>query len=122
MNNQIKVLLTIQGIPGGIIKPIKKEKRKWVFTKGDIPNYKGKDKNAVIDKGTYIHTVYEEVPCSQSINLTYDAYNYMTSEERPEWFKGPWKQMKKEQRLNAHLHRICEDMNGTDFTYHILED
>ena len=122
MNNQIKVLLTIQGIPGGIIKPIKKEKRNWVFTKGDIPNYKGKDKNAVIDKGTYIHTVYEEVPCSQSINLTYDAYNYMTSDERPEWFKGPWKQMKKEQRLNAHLHRICEDMNGTDFTYHILED
>ena len=122
MNNQIKVLLTIQGIPGGIIKSIKKEKRKWVFTKGDIPNYKGKDKNAVIDKGTYIHTVYEEVPCSQSINLTYNAYNYMTSEERPEWFKGPWKQMKKEQRLNAHLNRICESLNGKSYSYHVLED
>ena len=122
MNSQVKVLLTIQGIPGGIIKPIKKEKRKWVFTKGDIPNYKGKDKNAVINKGTYIHTVYEEVLCSQSIKLTYDAYEYMTSGERPEWFKGPWKKMSKEQRLVAYLHRICEDMNGTDFTYHILED
>ena len=122
MNNQIKVLLTIQGIPGGIIKPIKKEKRKWVFTKGNIPNYKGKDKNAVINKGTYIHTVYEEVPCSQSINLTYDAYNYMTSEEKPEWFKGPWKQMKKEQRLNAHLNRICESLNGKSYSYHVLED
>ena len=122
MNSQVKILLTIQGIPGGIIKPIKKEKRKWVFTKGDIPSYKGKDKNAVINKGTYIHTVYEEVPCSQSIKLTYDAYEYMTSGERPEWFKGPWKKMSKEQRLVAYLHRICEDMNGTDFTYHILED
>ena len=122
MNSQVKVLLTIQGIPGGIIKPIRKEKRKWVFTKGDIPNYKGKDKNAVIDKGTYIHTVYEEVHCSQSIKLTYDAYEYMTSGERPEWFKGPWKKMSKEQRLVAYLHRICEDMNGTGFTYHILED
>ena len=122
MNNQIKVLLTIQGIPGGIIKPIKRERRKWYFKKGDIPNYKGKDKNAIINSGTYIHTIYEEVPCSQSINLTYDAYNYMTSEERPEWFKGPWKKMSKEQRLVAYLHRICEDMNGTGFTYHILED
>ena len=72
--------------------------------------------------GNYTAITYEVVPCSQSIKLTYDAYEYMTSGERPEWFKGPWKKMSKEQRLVAHLHRICEDMNGTGFTYHILED
>ena len=123
MNSQVKVLLTIQGIPGGIIKPVKREVKRWTLTKAECSSYyNGKDKNRVIKAGKYTAITYEVIPCSQSIKLTYDAYEYMTSGERPEWFKGPWKKMSKEQRLVAYLHRICEDMNGTDFTYHILED
>ena len=123
MNSQVKVLLTIQGIPGGIIKPVKREVKRWTLTKAECSSYyNGKDKNKVIKAGKYTAITYEVIPCSQSIKLTYDAYEYMTSRERPEWFKGPWKKMGKEQRLVAYLHRICEDMNGTGFTYHILED
>lgn len=123
MNSQVKVLLTIQGIPGGIIKPVKREVKRWTLTKAEYSSYyNGKDKNKVIKAGKYTAITYEVIPCSQSIKLTYDAYEYMTSGERPEWFKGPWKKMSKEQRLVAYLHRICEDMNGTGFTYHILED
>ena len=123
MNSQVKVLLTIQGITGGIIKPVKREVKRWTLTKAECSSYyNGKDKNKVIKAGKYTAITYEVIPCSQSIKLTYDAYEYMTSGEKPEWFKGPWKKMSKEQRLVAYLHRICEDMNGTGFTYHILED
>ena len=105
MNSQVKVLLTIQGIPGGIIKPVKREVKRWTLTKAECSSYyNGKDKNKVIKAGKYTAITYEVIPCSQSIKLTYDAYEYMTSGERPEWFKGPWKKMSKEQRLVAYLH------------------
>lgn len=123
MNNQIKILLNIQGIEGRTLRPLGKKKVKWSITKKDLdPKYKGKDAFKPIRKGSYASEEVEQVACQQTIKLTQDAYDYMTSSEQPYWFKGPWKIMSKKQRLEAHLQRACEDRRGTSYTYSVLED
>lgn len=123
MNNQSKILLTVQGIEGGTLRPIGKKRVKWSITKRDLDSkYHGKDAFKPIRKGHIDIPEFEEVSCQQTIKLTQDAYNYMTSSEQPYWFKGSWKLMTKKQRLEAHLQRICDDRRGTSYTYSILED
>ncbi len=123
MNNQPKILLSVQGIEGGTLRPIRKKRVKWSITKKDLDSkYHGKDAFKPIRKGHVDIPEFEEVSCQQTIKLTQDAYDYMTSPEQPYWFKGPWKLMTKKQRLEAHLQRICDDRGGTSFIYSILED
>mgnify|MGYP004465798351 FL=1 len=123
MNNQSKILLSIQGIEGGTLRLIGKKRVKWSITKKDLDSkYHGKDAFKPIRKGHVDIPEFEEVSCQQTIKLTQDAYDYMTSPEQPYWFKGPWKLMTKKQRLEAHLQRICDDRGGTSFIYSILED
>lgn len=63
------------------------------------------------------------VPASQSINISRDAYNYMTSSECPYWSKrGEWDSKSIEGRLQAHLHRIAEQVGGYKSTYQVFED
>ena len=55
--------------------------------------------------------------------LGVDAYNYMISSECPHWQKSKvWNKMSLEERLKAHLQRICEHHKGKSFTYIVLED
>ena len=123
MNNQSKILLTVQGIEGGTLRPIGKKRVKWSITKRDLDSkYHGKDAFKPVRKGHIDISDFEEVSCQQTIKLTQDAYDYMTSPEQPYWFKGPWKLMTKKQRLEAHLQRICDDREGTSCTYSILEN
>ena len=123
MNNQVKILLNIQGIEGGTLRLIGKKEVKWSITKKDIDQkYHGKDALKPIKKGKRVISEIEQVPCQQNIKLTQDAYDYMTSPEKPYWFKGPWVLMSKKQRLETHLQRICEDKKGTGYTYSVLED
>ena len=123
MNNQIKILLNIQGMRGGTLRPLGKKKVSWSICKKDLDkNYKGKDALKPISRGTTSINDFEEIPCQHNLKLTQDAYEYMTSVEQPYWFKGPWKLMSKKQRLETHLQRICEDKGGTAYTYVILED
>lgn len=123
MNNQIKILLSIQGIAGRTLRPLGKKKVKWTITKKDVdPKYTGKDAMKPLRKGHFYMSEFEEVPVQQSIKMSYDAYDYFTKGECPEWFRGPWGTMTKKQRLEVHLKRICEDRGGTSFTYSILED
>lgn len=123
MNNQIKILLNIQGMRGGTLRPLGKKKVNWSICKKDLDkNYKGKDALKPISRGTTSINDFEEIPCQHNLKLTQDAYEYMTSAEQPYWFKGPWKLMSKKQRLKTHLQRICKDKGGTAYTYAILED
>lgn len=123
MDNQIKILLSVQGIEGGTLRSLGKKRVKWNITKKDInPSYKGRDASKVVEKGSYMKEDFEVLPAYKSLKLTKEAYNYMTSTEMPWWFKGPWKLMTRKQRLEAHLHRIMEDNRGTSYTYSILED
>lgn len=123
MNNQSKILLSVQGIEGGTLRHIGKKRVKWSITKRDLDSkYHGKDAFKPIRKGHTNISDFEEVSCQQTIKLTQDAYDYMISPEQPYWFKGPWKLMTKKQRLEVHLQRICDDRKGTSYTYSILED
>lgn len=126
MNNQIKILFTVQGIAGGTLRPVGKQVFKYVLAKKDINlKYKGKDKNQVVKKGLIERINYETVPCSRTIKMTQDAYDWFTSEEskpRTEKLEKSWKKMSKKARLEVHLQKICTDYGGTSFVYSILED
>lgn len=62
-------------------------------------------------------------PAMQSINLSKDSYNYMTSSECPSWSKPKvWNTMNKKERLESHLQRIVESLDGVSYTYQIFED
>ena len=82
MNNQPKILLTIQGIPGGKVRCIGTRTIECKLTKRDLyPSYNNSDKNKVIRKNKVIIKTLETVPCSKTIKMTQDAYSWMTSEE-----------------------------------------
>lgn len=125
MNNQLKVLLTISGIEGATLHSKGKSKIPFVIRKKDLyaKEYTGKDADKIIRRGVRRVINLEAVPVSKSIKLTADAYNYMISAERPEWyFKKDWGLLSPTQRLELHLQRTCEHERGKSFTYNILED
>lgn len=125
MNNQVKVLLTINYIEGATLHSKGKSKIPFVIRKKDLyaKEYTGKDADKIIRRGVRRVNNLEAVPVSKRINLTVDAYNYMTSAERPEWyFKKDWVLLSPIQRLELHLQRTCEHNGGKSFTYSVLED
>lgn len=129
MNNQIKILVTISGITGATLHTENTIKIPFVITKGDLhwqkhhKPYKGADKDKIVRKGIRKIKNIVSVPCSKGIKMSYDAYNYMTSKDSPEWyFKKDWGRLTPIQRLELHLQRTCMHEGGTSFTYSILED
>ena len=125
MNNQVKVLLTINEIEGATLHSNGKSKIPFVVRKKDLyaKEYKGKDANKIIRKGFRRVNNVEALPASKSIKITVDAYNYMTSRESPEFYKKKnWNLLSEKQRLEIHLERLCEHNGGKSFTYSILED
>ena len=124
MNNQIKVLLTINGIEGATLRSRGKAKIPFVIRRKDLyAKYKGKNGDDIIRKGVRKVRDFDVIPASKGIKLTYDAYEYMTSREIPEWYhKKDWARLSPIQRLELHLDRIREANRGTSFTYSILED
>lgn len=124
MNNQPKVLLTIEGIEGATLHSKGIKKIKFVLRKKDLfNNYTKKDGDKIVRVGTRKIEDFDVVPCKKSIKLSYDAYEYMTSKESPEWyFKKDWPRLSAINRLELHLQRICDANNGKSFTYSILED
>ena len=125
MNNQPKVLLTIEGIEGATLHSKGIKKIKFIIRKKDLYSklYTGKDADKIVRVGTRKIEDFEAVPCKKSIKLSYDAYEYMTSKESPEWyFKKDWPRISATNRLELHLQRICDANNGKSFTYSILED
>lgn len=126
MNNQVKVLLTINGIEGATLHSKGKLKIPFVLRKKDLyaKEYTGKDAEKIIRKGWRKLNNIESVPCSKSIKLTYDAFEYMTdANSRPEWYKPKdWGRLTPINRLEIHLQRLCEANRGKEFTYTILDD
>lgn len=52
-----------------------------------------------------------------------DAYEYMIGKEAPYFVKPrDWEKLTKNQRLEAHLKRICEELGGVRFTYVVLDN
>lgn len=127
MNNQIKILLNIQGIEGRTLRPIGKKKVKWQIQKWELdPQYNKKRKDAfnVVAKGHVYVKDFEQIPASQTVKFTQDAYDFFKSNECPSWFKEKkkWNLLTYKQRIELHLQRACEDRRGKSFTYSILDD
>lgn len=67
------------------------------------------------------------VPAQQVINMSDDAYKYMTSDICPEWYLhlggiAKWRRLPKETRLQLHLERTCQSLGGSSYTYVVFGD
>lgn len=64
-------------------------------------------------------------PATQCINICPEAYNYMTSNECPEWCrdkKRVWSKLTARQRLEQHLEKIAEQLGGKVLNYKIFDE
>lgn len=119
--NEIKVSLSIT-LQGGVMysqeqaKALEKEK---VGTGYDTFNMRVEGlKDGKKDAETITVKTRKCKPAGQSLNLSMDAYDYMTGKEAPYFVKAKdWERLTKKQRLEAHLKRICEELGGVSFTY-----
>lgn len=126
MNTTIKISLTIELEGSTLVRNSEPEIIKYLVTKRDLePNkkQKGKDGLEVVKKGTFKYYPLITKPSSQHINISVEAYEYMTSSNCPFWAKPKiWANMSKTRRLEAYLQRVCEHVGGKSFTYEVLGD
>lgn len=122
MNNEIKVSLSVT-LQGSVMlsqeqaKALEEEK---VGTGYDTFSMRVEGKK---DIQTITVKTRKCKPAGQSLNLSMDAYEYMTGKEAPYFVKArDWERLTKKQRLEAHLKRICEELGGVSFTYAILDN
>ena len=125
--NEIKVSLSIT-LQGGVMysqeqaKALEEEK---VGTGYDTFNMRveGKKSDGKKDAETITIKTRKCKPAGQSLNLSMDAYDYMTGKEAPYFVKAKdWERLTKKQRLEAHLKRICEELGGVSLTYAVLDN
>lgn len=62
-------------------------------------------------------------PAKQSINLSEEAYQHMINAKEVPFFikEKHWKALNERQRLEMHLDRICQHLDGISYTYNVLE-
>lgn len=126
MNNEIKVSLSVT-LQGSVMlsqeqaKALEEEK---VGTGYDTFNMRVEGlKDGKKDAKTITVETRKCKPANQSLNLSVDAYNYMTGKEAPYFVKArDWERLTKKQRLEAHLKRIVEELGGVSFTYAVLDN
>lgn len=93
----------------------------------NVKHYDKKTKKSFYRKEVVKYQTRKCIPAYQSINMSQESYDYMTSTACPEWFmpKGGlkiWKNLSKKQRLEEHLTRTCEALNGKSYTYIVYDD
>lgn len=86
--------------------------------KADIP------KKQFIKKKTYIIKTPKYRTVTQTINMYEDSFDYMTGVDScPEGTNlGLWKRMRKKQRLETHLQRLCDSLGGLSYTYKVFDE
>lgn len=122
--SEIKISMSIT-LPGGVMltqaeaKQLEKEKTGTGF---DITKLKVEDKKGNKDVLSIKTRKYKS--CSQSINMSKEAYDYMTSKDSclPNIKSYMWAKMNKKQRLEAHLDLVCKALKGTSYTYKVFDD
>lgn len=122
--SEIKISVSIT-LPGGVMltqaeaKQLEKEKAGTGF---DITKLKVEDKKGNKDALSIKTRKYKS--CSQSINMSKEAYDYMTSKDSclPNIKSYVWAKMNKKQRLEAHLDLVCKALKGTSYTYKVFDD
>ena len=126
MNYSPKISLTIELEGSTLVRKSEPEIIKYSVTKRDLePNkkWKGKDGLKIVRNARFKHYSLIAKPVNQHINISVEAYKYMTSNECPYWAKPKiWAMMSETQRLEAHLQKTCEHIGGKSFTYEVLGD
>lgn len=127
MNNEIKVSLSVT-LQGSVMlsqeqaKALEKEKEGTGYDTLNM-RVEGKKSDGKKDVQTITVKTRKNKPASQSLNLSMDAYDYMTGKEAPYFVKArDWERLTKKQRLEAHLKRIVEELGGVSFTYAVLDN
>nr|DAR32463.1 MAG TPA: hypothetical protein [Bacteriophage sp.] len=118
MNNEVKVSLTVV-LPGRTMVSQQVAENKPLESYDTIV-VELWDKEVQKRERMFVK-VRKSIPAKQSINLSVDAYKYMVSDEAPYFIKSKvWKAMNIKNRLEAHLQKICEQLNGISYTYEVL--
>lgn len=124
MNNTIKISMTVIMLGSVMVRSSNSENISFILdNKDDNPNDYDRKYKGTTRHGEIKH--YSKTPknCSQHLSISQDAYDSMTSQEVPYWSnKHTWGRMSKKQRLEAHLQRISEDLNGLRYTYEVLDN
>ena len=127
--NEVKVCLSIK-LPGRVM--LSQESAKALekmnlagFTKHSmvVEEHKRMGKKVKVDRETIHFKTRNTIPAAQHLNISKDAYLYMTGKECPS-FMSPkdWSRMSKVKKLEAHLKEIAESRGGVVLHYHIFED
>lgn len=125
--SEIKLSLNIK-LPGRVMMSehecSKNPKERFIYHKMQVENKKGTE---TIKFRT--RTCYES---SQIINICKEAYEYMTAKAKNKKddakycpvFSLPekWYPLSKKERLEAHLQRITEHLEGTSYSYQVFDD
>lgn len=92
----------------------------------DVEETKVNGNKKVTKKETIFPKVRKTKTIKQTINLSKEAYDYMTSTDDRDcpWFFKPkqWRAMNSKMKLEAHLERIAQHLGAQSFTYNVLED
>ena len=125
MNNEIKVSLSVT-LQGSVMlgqeqaEALEKEKAGTGYDTFSM-RVEGRKGDGRKDIRTIAVRTRRCRPAGQTVNLSKDAYEYMTGKEAPCFAKpGDWGKLTGKQRLEAHLERICRELGGTGFTYAVL--
>lgn len=95
------------------------------FTKHSmvVEQHKRMGKKVKVDKETIHFKTRNTIPAVQNINLSKEAFEYMTGKDCPSFLTPKeWSRMGKIKKLEAHLAEIAESRGGTVLHYHIFED
>ena len=91
----------------------------------NVRHYDKKTKKSFYRMEPLAFTTRKCVPAMKSINMSDEAYDYMTSQSCPEWYPqgiNKWKKLSKEERLELHLDRTCKAFDGKSYTYTVFDD
>lgn len=92
----------------------------------DIEETKISGNKKVTKKETIFPKVRKSKTIKQTINLSKESYDYMTSTDDrdcPRFIRPKqWKAMNAKMKLEAHLERIAQHLGAQSFTYNVLDD
>ena len=92
-----------------------------------VKKYDSKRKKPYYKKELVKYKTRKCIDAQQALQISEEAYNDMISPDSPDWYynKGgaaKWKTLSKDQKICAHLERICRDLGGKSFEYTIFKD
>lgn len=123
----VKVRLTVT-LPGRVMMSEQE------CSKNPKENYNNVEIKVGFGKNTKTKTITVRKckPATKVTNICKEAYDAMTAKSAkkdvdanycPVWaHPKKWYNLSKEQRLRAHLKRLCEHFGGISYTYEVLED